>query len=915
MLLLLVCSYVSAQEFVITGTVKEKETHQLLESATIYAETLKDSTLISYTISNAKGFFELELKTKELRVNIVFSYNGFRSVVKELSLKQPKHELGIVFLHPQLQELEGVSVVAERVPIVIKKDTLEFNADSFKTRPDATVEDVLKKLPGVEIDANGKITVNGKEVSEVLVNGQVFFSKDPKVAIKTLPKEIISKIQISDTKTKEEEFTGDQAKGNTKSINLTIKENMNKGLIGRVSAGYGTDDRYQASALVNYFNDKKRFSFLANANNINNTGFSFDEIYEMMGNANGLNWNDGNASFVGGEYGQGIVTSSVLGGSYADAVKDEYEITANFMNSVSDNFNDTKTSRENVLPDGSYYAHSESDFDGSTISNNGNAELEFTINKTLSVSIAPELTIGRTSSVGESSTTSSDDRENLINRAYKREAEEGSNRGFSNRISIFKKLDTLGRNIRLSFSNRNDLSNNEGTFYAKREVFGDNASETVLDQNNFIKNQSDLYSLRLSYREPIIAKKLFLDVGYELNNTTQKNSRDVYDFNEITQAYSMYNTLLSSDFDFKNKQQVSSIGINKNGKKIWCGLGVKYYATNLKNNDFIQDVSFEKAYENFLFNAYSRFTFGKSTRLSLNYNSAINVPAYSQLQPIPNVSNPLNIVTGNPDLKLSTIHGIDLNFSNYNWKDRTGYFIYGSLNMYKDQVTAISTIDEDLIRTTTYDNIDGNYTGYFGARYSKELKKDTLFSARINIKSNVNFNRRTSFSNSRELVSKSLALMPGISTTLNFLDMVEIEPGYGISINRTNYNIDTFNDVSFISHRATLKTTTSWPKHIIWGNDLNYTYNGNVGQGFDKDALFWNMSLGVQLFKEKATLKVLAYDLLDQNNNTRRFTGGDYIQDYQGTVLQRYFMFSMTFKFDQFGGKKERRNRGYYIIN
>ncbi len=197
---------------------------------------------------------------------------------------KPLLELGTVQMEEQAEELKGVNVIGERVPITVKKDTLEFNADSFKTRPDATVEDVLKKLPGVEVDSNGKITVNGKEVSQVLVNGQVFFSKDPTVATKSLPKDIISKIQITDTKTKTQEFTGEAGDGDTKTINLMVKEDKSKGYLGRVTAGYGSDKRYQANGLLNYFNNKEQISVIAASNNINSSGFSFDEIYDMIGN-------------------------------------------------------------------------------------------------------------------------------------------------------------------------------------------------------------------------------------------------------------------------------------------------------------------------------------------------------------------------------------------------------------------------------------------------------------------------------------------------------------------------------------------------------------------------------------------------------------------------------------------------------
>ncbi|MEX0313813.1 MAG: TonB-dependent receptor, partial [Allomuricauda sp.] len=215
-----VLSFSQAQSFNIKGNIVDATTGSALEGTTVYAETIQDSTLITYSVSDTKGVFELEGKTRLKEINVFFSFTGYETLIMKLSPKR-NLDLGEIKLTEQVQQLKGVYVTGDRIPIKIKNDTLEFNANSFKTRPDATVEDVLKRLPGVEVDGDGKITSNGKEVDKVLVNGQVFFSKDPKVATKSLPKEVIDKIQILDTKTKTQEFTGEEGDGDTKTINLT----------------------------------------------------------------------------------------------------------------------------------------------------------------------------------------------------------------------------------------------------------------------------------------------------------------------------------------------------------------------------------------------------------------------------------------------------------------------------------------------------------------------------------------------------------------------------------------------------------------------------------------------------------------------------------------------------------------------
>jgi hypothetical protein len=901
-----------SQDFVLSGKVVDAITKAPLEASTIYAESIRDSSLVSYTVSDQKGMFLLEGNTNLKEVNVYFSYNGYKPYSVKVELES-KVDMGSVPLEEQAQELDAVLVVGDRVPITIKKDTLEFNADSFKTKPDASVEDVLKKLPGVEVDSDGKITVNGKEVNQVLVNGQVFFSNDPKVATKSLPKDIISKIQIMDTKTKTEEFTGEAGDGENKTINLTIKEDKNRGYLGRMAAGYGTDERYQLNGLLNYFNDKKRVSFIASSNNINNSGFSFDEIYDMVGNTNG-GYSGARESGLINNFGNGITTSSNLGTSYANSEKGEYKIDANYFFGYSDSYNDQKTSRENILPNRRYFTDNTSNFEGATNSNRGAANIDYDVDETLRVTIQPSLSINRTNSINSNNSVSMDENGDLINRNDRISVNDGLQRNFSNRFGIMKKLDTIGKMITITFSNDNSENLNTANLNSYREVFGDDPSVETLDQLSEIDNKRNSYQLELGYRQPLTSK-LFLDFGYDYSNDQRDNAKYVMDFDTATNGYTDFNSALSSDFTFGNIQQSPSFGIRSNGEKLNFRVNASYVMTDLKNQDILQNTSFSNSYKNLMFSSNVRYNIDRNKRLYLRYNSRLNVPSVNQLQPVPNINDPLNVVIGNPNLLPSVNHGIDFNYNNYNWQERTGVFLYTGLDIQKDRVSAISTTDDNFLRTTRYTNVDGNYSGYGGIGYSKQIKKDSLYTLKFNVRPRLSFGQQVSFTNGVELKAKSFDVNPYVSTTYNYKEQIEIEPGYGIGFNNTTYNLDNVDDIKFTSQNASLRVTTYWPKNLIWGNDLNYSYNGNVGPGFKKDALFWNMSLGFQMLQDKGTLKVLAYDLLDQNINTRRTTGEDFIQDFQGTVLQQYFMASFTYKFDQFGGKSPNSGGGRRYYN
>ncbi|WP_294738488.1 carboxypeptidase-like regulatory domain-containing protein, partial [uncultured Flavobacterium sp.] len=278
-LLLFLCSAVSfGQNVTIKGQVTDPDNYPL-ESATIYLTSVKDSTVIDYTISDKKGNWEIRTRSKQEPVNLKISFIGFSDFRQKLNNLTQDKDFGILKMSDNPTELNEVVIKNEIPPIRIKSDTLEFNASSFKVRPDSNVQTLLKQLPGVDIDSDGKITVNGKEVNQILVNGKPFFDKDGKVALQNLPAEIIDKVQVTDTKTKKEELTGKAASGDNASINLTIQKDKNKGFFGKFMGGYGTDDRYESSALVNYFKDKRKISILASSNNINSSGFSMNEIF------------------------------------------------------------------------------------------------------------------------------------------------------------------------------------------------------------------------------------------------------------------------------------------------------------------------------------------------------------------------------------------------------------------------------------------------------------------------------------------------------------------------------------------------------------------------------------------------------------------------------------------------------------
>lgn len=307
--LIFCCYTVNAQTGSITGKVTDSISKKILPLATVTVFKAKDTTIITYRLSGPDGEFKIPSLPLDIPLRVMVTYSGFEAFRKDFILSANKSSIRFdsVFLLTTSKQLDEVIVVAERPPVMIKKDTIEFNASAFKTLPNALVEDLLKKLPGVMVDADGNITVNGKTVNRILVDGKTFFGDDPKMATRNLPANIIDKVQVTDDK---EELlkNGDNNTNNIgKVVNITLKKGVKKGWFGKMYAGAGTEERFEAGAIANVFRDTLQVSALAYTNNLNRPGFSYSDLSQtaglqrsssVSGGSSTSIWNNGNGGSI-----------------------------------------------------------------------------------------------------------------------------------------------------------------------------------------------------------------------------------------------------------------------------------------------------------------------------------------------------------------------------------------------------------------------------------------------------------------------------------------------------------------------------------------------------------------------------------------------------------------------------------------
>jgi hypothetical protein len=886
-----------SQQFEINGKILNPNGAPL-SSATVYMEKAMDSSLITYTVTDVDGSFQLSGETDAPEVELYVSYAGFKPYKRTLQITEQINLEPITM--QSNNELDEVIVTATRAPITIKKDTLEFNAGSFDTRPDANLEELMEKLPGVEVDSEGNITVNGKPVSRILVNGEEFFGDDPLVATKNLPKDIIDKIQITNTKTENQEFTGEAGDNDNKTVNITIQEDKNTGFFARATAGGGTDERYELSTIGNYFKDDLRVSVLASSNNINSSGFSYDEVFGMMGRS------VGRSVFGGG--GGGITKAETAGLNFVNQWEElfgfhETEVSADYFFGRNDTERRSVVAREYILPDSRYFTNSEEESNFLNDSHRANAEFEVEIDTLtrLSVETSYNKNIGNSRSwrVAESL---DEDRE-LINNIESSDIEQMESEDFSSEIDFTKRFGSRGAFLDLEFSN--DLSEQvNDNFYYSESFFLEDGEEVVEIQDQYIDEdeKENSYSFQARQRS-VLGEEFFLDLAYQFNYANSTNKRYVYQAEASEEEYDELNELLSSDFEALSRQHTPNIGLNyeRDNWEIDSEVGVIF--TELENRNYLQDGAFDNTYRNLYVEAEVEYEIERSKSFSVEYETDVEMPSIRQLQPVVDRTNPLNIVVGNPELEPTYRQSIDIDYRNFDFASRSGIFSWFNLSFTDRNIVSVTVVDENLVRTTSFTNVDGAMDANLGGFYSKRFEDGAReFRYRLGLRSS--YIKNVGFTNEEKYTAKRYSVRPGVRLTYAIDELFDINLDYDPDYNSTTYNINPDRSEDFINHSIGLEVTTRWPENVIFGNDISYNYFGNVAPGFDNTALFWNMSLGYQFLGDDATLKVKVYDALDQNVDTRRTIGDDFIQDTSRLILTRYAMLSFTYKVSQFGGKR-----------
>jgi Outer membrane protein beta-barrel family/Carboxypeptidase regulatory-like domain len=900
-ILLLLSQLTFAQKITVQGTVLDSASAPL-QYATVMLLSVKDSSLVNFGRTNHKGYFELK-NVNSANYLFKITYIGHQSYLKPIIPQEAiLVNLGIIRLQPISKELAEVTVKAEKAPVTIKGDTVEFNAGSFKVKPNGVVEDLLKKLPGVEVDKDGNIKAQGETVRRVTVDGKEFFGRDPKMATKNLPADAIDKVQVYDKRSDQADFTGIDDGQRQKNINLKLKEDHKKGSFGSIMAGAGLDERFTAKANLNRFNKDKQLSFLAMTNNVNRQGFGIDEymnftgdLMRMMSGRGGqirleINDNDGSLPLNFGQKPTGFMKNWAGGMNFNNPISKKTEVNGSYFYNNLAQIQESSTNRESFLSTGNFTSTKNSTQNNQNDNHRLNFTLDHTIDSLNSLKLSSYINYNQTNATTIDDSRSLNSQNILQNSGFRNYSGNGDGLGLSTNLLFRHKFRKKGRTFSTNLSFGLNNNNSEGNLnainkYYQGGILGktDNISqrsENISDRQN--------YGVNASFTEPL-GKRKYLEFNYAFMKNDYKSDAIV---NDLKDNVSTYNKLLSNKFESFFSYNRLGTNIRFNQKKYNFSTGLNFQNAHLEGNLLLLDSKISRNFQNILPNMHFNYDFQQTQHLRVDYETNFQEPSISQLSPITDNRDPLNIYVGNPNLKPEYSHRIGTNFMSFNQLSFTNFFTSINLTYTTNKISNAQQISELLVRTSQPINVKNDYLLNGDISYGFRIKPIKL---RVEISENMFLNRGINFVNNQENQTKGLRANTRLRFSFqqdNFDASTEAKIGY----NQTHYSVNPEMNQAYFNNVYSTDLNWTIHKNLIFSTDFDYTTYSGLANGFNQSIPIWGASLSTFFLKNRrGELKFSVNDLLNRNTGISRTAQLNYVEDQRISTLGRYFLLSFTY--------------------
>ena len=938
----LVLNHTQAQNRTITGTLTDQTTKTPLSGATVRLKNITGPDYSKSTVSDSIGHFIFANLTPDSFL-LSISYVGYNPINRRIKVDTTDITISIAAVPNTSSELETVVISTTISPVSQKADTIQYNASQFKVNPDASAEDLVKKMPGISVQ-NGQVTAHGENVQKVTIDGRELFGDDATAALRNLPAEVIDKIQVFDRLSDQAQFTGFDDGNTTKSINIITKANMRNGQFGRVFAGYGTDDRYQLGGNASLFHDKRRISIVGLFNNINQQNFSSQDLLGVTssssrgggggvgqrggggGNPRGGGGRQGGGQ-GGGNYGSfgnnsnflvgnqnGINKTNAIGINYSDLWGSKITVSASYF---FNNTNNNTTQISNL----SYLDAKLPNRMDSSISNSKNYNHRFTVRFEYKIDSFNQLIINPNLAFQSNQTnrvvTTSTFLNNPFTQVSRISNATNSNTSGNNlnntilfRHAFHKKGRTFSVNLNTSYNQKN------GDVYTKSlqrffDSTGNFLNDSTSDRLTNQANNGYLLSANLAYTEPL-GQKSQLQLNYNPSYSYSKADQEAYRFNETEDKYSIFDSTLSNKFNSTYIAQNAGIAFRHGDRDNQFAFGANYQHSQLSSDRvFPTAVGVNRSFDNLLPNAFGRFKLSSRSNLRIFYRASTNQPSVTQLQDVYDITNRPYITAGNPFLKPQYNHTLSTRYTFTNTSKGllfvANIFAQGANNYIANGIYVPlkdSFVNKDLtILQGEQLTKPLNMNGYWNFRsYLTFAVPVKWIKSQFNLNGGVTYNRLPGVINSATNVSKTLTYSVGSVIASNISQYVDFTVSYSANFNTVrNQNDPTLND-NYFQHLAGVQLNLLSKSGWFFQNDLtNQIYTG-LSSGFNQNYTIWNMSAGKKFLKnQKGELKVSVFDLLKQNKAIVRNVTESYIEDVQYAVLRQYFMLTFTYNLRNFG--------------
>ena len=907
---LLVGFQANAQNITIDGTIMDSVLKKTLTSATVSLANAKDSSLINFTRANEDGFFQFKniVPGKYL---LSVSYIGYQPLWLGLKMGTTnKLSLGNIYL-TDASQISSVTVTARRPPVVINGDSIEFNSENFKTVPNAVVEDMLKKMPGIEVDKTGAITVNGKSVTKVYVNGKEFFTGDPKMATRNLPADAVDKIQVYDRKSDQAMFTGIDDGNEETAINIKTKKDRKQSTFGKIGSAFGTPGRFDGQGNVNRINNDEQYSFIGTANNVNKQNFNNGDIANFSGGGGGRGGGGRGGggvtlNFSGGDGGtdanaRGVAETYSLGGNYSNVLNDK-KMDFNTNANVSDvsRYNTSNSFTQNLIPGNNFNRTSNSISNTRNQQQRLNLTIDNKVSETFSYRYTPSFSKQHNTSSSESSTYTTLPDGTPTNATATKSSSVSDATNISNTLLLRKKFQKKGRTISSTLTQGFNESIANGDQFTDQIFYtlGVITKDSILDQQNKRKGITESYSANVVYTEPI-TKKSLLEFNAYLNQNNSSSSRRVFDKNNANTQYDLLNTRLTNEFNSEYTYAGGGMNYRLNQKKYNFSTGFSMQNAMLNGVNTSTNTKIKQEFKDILPAAVFQYNFSQTQNLNFTYRTSTNQPTLTQLQPVLDQSNINNQTIGNPNLQRTYNHNLNLRFFSTKILAQRNFFALLNAQFADNSIVNYDSILPTRQTLSKPVNVNGIYRVNATMNYGFGVKK--LYS-RINFGLNAGYNNNVNYANGvlNTIIIKSFS--PNITYSFSLDEVIDINLVARHNYNNTNNAINKALNTNFITRVYNADIINYLPFNIVVNQTLNYTINEGRAPGFNTAVPIWNASISKFFLKNKrAELKISAFDILNKNIGVSRNVSQNQIVDQSYNVINQYFLIGFTYSLQKSG--------------